>query len=79
VTVLFDVTNFDQVAKLMHPRRCRQLTLDQRERLVEAGAKYRFKPGVQNAPEPRPCVPTGLDGLGTTPEVPDISGALVAR
>ncbi len=75
VTILFDVSDFAAVPKLMRPRRCRRLSPERRAKLLEAGAKYRFIHGVQACPEPRCCVPTGLDGLGATSEDPRISGA----
>jgi len=50
VTVLFPVERFSKVAALMHPKRRRQMTAKQRQRLVEAGAKYRFSDGVHVAP-----------------------------
>ena len=45
-TVLFDVALFPQVARLMHPRRCRRLSDEQRAKLIEAGAKHRFSNGA---------------------------------
>jgi hypothetical protein len=59
-TVLFDVTLFPEVAKLMHPRRCRRLSPEQRAKLIEAGAKHRFRNGAGARPEARPYVPTTL-------------------
>jgi hypothetical protein len=55
-TVVFDVALFPQVAKIMRPRRCRRLNPEQRAKLVQAGAKHRFRTGAQTRPEPRPCV-----------------------
>ena len=57
-TVLLDVALFPQVAKLMHPRRCRRLTPEQRAKLLEAGAKHRFGNGAGGRSEARPCVET---------------------
>ena len=59
-TVLFDVALFPQVARLMHPRRCRRLSDEQRAKLIEAGAKHRFSNGAGPRSEGRPCVPTTL-------------------
>jgi hypothetical protein len=55
-TVLFDVALFPQVAKLMHPRRCRRLVPEQRAKLIEVGAKHRFRHGAGARGEGRPCV-----------------------
>ena len=51
VTVLFPVEKFPEVAALMHPKCRRRMTEERRQRLVEAGAKYRFSNGVHVAPE----------------------------
>jgi hypothetical protein len=59
-TVLFDGALFSQVAKLMHPRRCRRLSDERRAKLIEAGAKHRFSNGAGARSEGRPCVPTTL-------------------
>jgi hypothetical protein len=59
LTVLFDVGDFDKVAEVMHPRRRRQVSEAERERLRTLGAKYRFQPGVQSEHTTRPCVATG--------------------
>jgi hypothetical protein len=45
-TVLFNVADFARVAKIMHPRRCRRLSAEQRAKLAEAGAKHRFSHGA---------------------------------
>jgi hypothetical protein len=47
VTVLFPVEMFPEVAALMHPKRRRQLSTEQRAKLLEAGAKHRFTDGAQ--------------------------------
>lgn len=64
VTVLFDVGQLKAVAKLMHPRRCRQLSHEQRARLADAGSKYRFRDGAGARGAARPCVQRGLFDLG---------------
>ena len=43
--VLFEVEHFDEVAEIMIPRRRRQVSEEERRRLAEAGAKYRFRRG----------------------------------
>jgi hypothetical protein len=60
ITVVFDVALFPRVAKLMHPRRCRRLSPEQRAKLIEAGAKHRFGNGAGACSEGRPCVQTTL-------------------
>ena len=56
-TVVFDIQHFDELAAVMKPRRRRQgrrLSDEERQRLVEAGAKYRFRTGRKtpdSAPE----------------------------
>lgn len=78
-TLLFDVAHFEEVAKLMHPRKCRRLSPEQRARLSTMGAKYRFKHGVQTRPEPRVCVPKGPAGLGPVPDAAGVSEAFPAN
>jgi len=73
-TVLFDVALFPQVARLMHPRRCRRLSDEQRAKLIEAGAKHRFSNGAGARSEGRPCVPTTL----CDPEAVPVGSALFA-
>ena len=41
-TFLFDVSDFDTVAKIVKPKRKRRLTAEQREKNVERLKKYRF-------------------------------------
>lgn len=49
-TVLFDVRDFGAVAQIMHPRRCRRLRPEQRTKLIDAGANYRFGDGAGARP-----------------------------
>jgi len=44
LTVVFDVADFDTVARIMRPRRRRRLSAAHRDRLVAAGAASRFTP-----------------------------------
>jgi len=74
-TVLFDVADFEAVARIMRPCKRRVLTEKIRAHLEVVGAKTRFKHGVGNAGRPRPCVPTGPADLGA---VPTETGLLVA-
>ena len=53
--VLFHAKHFDAVAKIMRPRRRRQMSEKQRQRLVEAGRKFHFRPGAQNAESDPEC------------------------
>jgi hypothetical protein len=73
VTVLFDVAQFPEVAKLMHPRRKRRLSEAQRRKCAEHLAKVRPQPLPQDAPGQRPRVrSTPLDPK----PVPRLSGSL---
>jgi hypothetical protein len=47
MTILFPVERFPQVAALMHPKRRRQMTEEQRQAAAERLAKYAFTPAVQ--------------------------------
>jgi hypothetical protein len=60
VTVLFDAADFNQVAKLMRPRRKRRLNPEQQAKLIEAGARNRFRAGAGASRNERPCVQTTL-------------------
>ena len=51
----FPVEHFDKVAAIIKPRKRRRLSEEQRARLVEAGAKYRFSAGAHDAPEGPGC------------------------
>lgn len=64
VTILFPVEMFPEVAALMHPkrRRQRQMTEEQRQRLVEAGAKYRFSTGLNVTSEGQTALATTETG-----------------
>jgi hypothetical protein len=74
-TVLFDVSDFEAVAQIIHPRRCRQLSPERRKKLGEAGAKHRFAHGAQKRREPRPCVREGLLNMEAVPTRSSVSGA----
>jgi hypothetical protein len=43
LTVLFTVDRFPAVAEIMHPRRRRQVSAAERDRLRSLGAKYAFR------------------------------------
>jgi hypothetical protein len=49
LNTLFDVTDFDEVAQVMKPRRRRRLTPDQRAERVERLRKYQFGSATHNA------------------------------
>jgi hypothetical protein len=51
MTILFPVEKFPEVAALMHPRRRRRMTEEQRQAAAERLAKYAFTPARQNAAE----------------------------
>ena len=51
ITVLFGAADFAQVAKVMKPRRRRQMTEEQKRIAAERLAKYAFRPARQNAAE----------------------------
>jgi hypothetical protein len=72
VTVLFDLAQFAEVAKLMHPRRRRRLDLTAAQRAeigrrLARGRKSTSKPIVEIAPGPRPCFERGLLDLEAVP------------
>jgi hypothetical protein len=48
MTILFPVERFAEVAALMHPKRRRQMTAEQRQAAAERLAKYAFPPARQN-------------------------------
>lgn len=52
VTVLFDVEQFDAVAKLMQPRRRRQVSTEQREAAARRFAEYRARALVAGQERP---------------------------
>ena len=60
VNVTFPLEHFDEVAEVMKPRKRRRLSEEQRARLVEAGAKYRFSRGAQSDSEGPVCDGTGV-------------------
>lgn len=53
VTVVFPVDKFAQIAKLMLPRRRRQVSDAERARLAAMGAGFRFSPGTQSSSSER--------------------------
>jgi len=57
--VVFDVSHFEEVARIMKPRRRRRLSPKQRHRNAERLAKYAFRPARQCPNSRRPCVSTG--------------------
>ena len=56
VNATFPPDHFDAVAEIMKPRKRRRLSGEQRAKLVEAGAKYRFQHGAQSDSEASVCV-----------------------
>ena len=61
LTVLFDVADFAQVAKIIRPRRRRQVSAAERERLKGMGFKKKGpQTHVDGELTPRPCVPGPL-------------------
>lgn len=60
VNVVFPVQHFEEVAEIMRLRKRRRISEEQRARLVEAGARYRFSAGAHDAPEGPVC-----DGEGS--------------
>jgi len=53
VTVLFEPDQFDEVAKVMLPRKRKRLSAAQRARFVAAGAKTRISDGAKARRKPR--------------------------
>ena len=45
-TFLFPVSLFDRVAALVEPKRVRRLSEERRERLIQAGLRFRFEDGA---------------------------------
>lgn len=69
LTVLFDVADFAKVARIMRPRRRRQPSALELERLRAMGFRKGSQPHVKVEPTGRLYVPTGEDGLEyQTPE-----------
>lgn len=72
VTLGFDADVFERVAEIVHPKRRRRLSQEQRDRLVQAGAGFRFSTGLTGQKSERPCVgegaPDQLPVPGTLPE-----------
>jgi hypothetical protein len=55
MNITFPVELFDQVAALVKPRRKRQLTPEQRAKLIEAGKAFQKKSGAQSDFYERPA------------------------
>jgi len=66
-TVLFPVERFEEVARIMRPRRRRVLSPEAKKRLAQRVAKYRFRPAVRARFEARVCVPEPLDDVLAVP------------
>ena len=58
MTVLFPVERFPEVATLMHPKRRRRMTEEQRQAATERLAKYAFTAARQNAAEGQTALET---------------------
>lgn len=63
VTVLFDIADFEAVARIMYPRRRRSGTSAVRDHLSRVGAKTRFQDGVGSRGKPRISTQTALVDL----------------
>jgi hypothetical protein len=59
LTVLFDVADFAKVAKIIRPRRRRQVSPEQRERLRSMGFAKGSQARVDVQPTPQGCVAAG--------------------
>lgn len=49
VNAVFDVADFDAIAEIMKPRRVRRYSEEQRRKMAERIAKYRFGPARRDA------------------------------
>ncbi len=58
VNVVFNAKHFDEVTTIMKPRRRRQVSEAERDRLRRMGSKFRFKHGAESRETERPCVQT---------------------
>ena len=61
LTASFHVDDFDQLAKIMVPRRRRQVSETERNRLAEVGRRFRFQHGYE-------CEHSDLERTQTTPD-----------
>ena len=61
ISATFPADRIDEVAQLIKARRRRRLSETEKRRLVEAGAKYRFRHGAESDSEARPCDFEGRD------------------
>jgi hypothetical protein len=68
VTVLFEVGDFDKVAKIIRPRRRRQVSAQERHRLQGMGFKKGSQAHVDGEPTARTCVPEPKADLGAVAE-----------
>lgn len=59
INVSFPVEAWPEVAKLVRPRRRRQVTPEQRARLAEMGSRFQFRHGAQSDKTSAVCVRTG--------------------
>ena len=50
INATFHLNDFDQVAKIVKPRRRRRLSPEQRQKLMESSIKTQFKSGAQSPP-----------------------------
>ena len=75
VNALFDVKHFDEIAAIMKPKRRRQVSEAERERLRQMGAKHHFKHGAEGRKTERPCVQAVPDGLGAVQGQTDAKSA----
>jgi Fe2+ transport system protein FeoA len=64
LTVVFDVADFAKVARIIRPRRRRQVSPEQRERLRGMGFPKGAQARVDVEPTARPCVPEVQADLG---------------
>lgn len=56
--VVFPVEHFEEVARIMHARRRKQLSEEHRAKLVEAGRRFQISPGCTTPKNRSVCVPT---------------------
>lgn len=64
LTVVFDVSDFAKVARIIRPRRRRQVSAQERDRLRGMGFRKRAQTRVDVHHTPRPCVPTVEVNMG---------------
>lgn len=54
-TVLFHVSHFDEVAKVIKPKRRRRITDEQKQRLAKIGTQTKFQPAHHGTKRPLPA------------------------